>query len=167
MVEQTDKAFIKTFSLVVIALTLFTFAIAFLARSTGFKEEEDIPSRTEITAQRIKPVAAAYTGEDGAAAIEEAVANKAVVEEAAAQAIAFDGSLDAEMIYGSVCAACHTTAVLGAPKPGSPEMAKRAENGMDTMMQNALNGLNTMPARGGRPDLSDEQVQAVIEFMLQ
>ena len=47
------------------------------------------------------------------------------------------------------------------------EMAKRAENGMDTMMQNALNGLNTMPARGGRPDLSDEQVQAVIEFMLQ
>ena len=81
-------------------------------------------------------------------------------------AAAFDGSLDGEMIYGSVCAACHTAAVLGAPQPGSAEMALRAENGMDAMMQNALNGLNAMPARGGRPDLSDEQVKAVIEFML-
>ena len=80
--------------------------------------------------------------------------------------VAFDGSLDGEMIYGAVCAACHTTAVLDAPKPGSPEMAARAQAGMDTLMDHAINGLNSMPARGGRPDLSDEQIHAVIEFML-
>jgi len=34
-------------------------------------------------------------------------------------------------------------------------------------MQTALNGLNAMPARGGRADLSDEQIQAAVEFMLQ
>jgi cytochrome c5 len=161
--EQTDHVFVRNFSLVVVALILFTFSIAFLARIVGEKEDEDIPSRTALTEERIKPVAGVYTGEDGAAAIQEAA-----VEEAPAQAAAaFDGSLDGEMIYGSVCAACHTAAVLGAPQPGSAEMAKRAEAGMDAMMQNALNGLNnTMPARGGRPDLSDEQIQAVIEFML-
>ena len=163
MEEQTDQVFIKNFSLVVVALILFTFTIAFIARSVGQKDDADIPSRTATTEERIKPVASAYTGEDGAAAIQEAA-----VEAAPAQAtVAFDGSLDGEMIYGAVCAACHTAAVLGAPQPGSAEMAKRAETGMDAMMQNALNGLNnTMPARGGRPDLSDEQVQAVIEFML-
>jgi len=161
--EQTDKVFIRNFSLVVVALILFTLTIAFLARTVGQKDDTDIPSRTVKTEERIKPVAGVYTGEDGAAAIQEAA-----VQEAPAQAAAaFDGSLDGEMIYGAVCAACHTAAVLGAPQPGSAEMAKRAEAGMDAMMQNALNGLNnTMPARGGRPDLSDEQIQSVIEFML-
>jgi len=160
--EQTDKAFIKNFSLVVVVLILFTATIIFLAQSVGFKEEEDIPSRLAITAERIKPVAGVYTGEQGAAAI-QANATEAAPTPAA---MAFDGSLDGEMIYGTVCAACHTAAVLGAPQPSSAEMAKRAEAGMDTMMHNALNGLNSMPARGGRPDLSDEQIQAVIEFML-
>ncbi len=45
-------------------------------------------------------------------------------------------------------------------------MALRAEKGPDALLQTALNGLNAMPARGGRADLTDEQVQAVIEFML-
>jgi cytochrome c5 len=33
-------------------------------------------------------------------------------------------------------------------------------------VQSAVNGLNAMPARGGRPDISDEQIQAAVEFML-
>jgi len=161
--EQTDKVFIKNFSMVMIALVLFTFTIAFLARSIGQKDEVDIPSRAVLTEERIKPVAGVYAGEEGAAAMQETAAAAAPAQAAAA----FDGSLDGEMIYGTVCAACHAAAVLGAPQPGSAEMAKRAEAGMDAMMKNAVNGLNnTMPARGGRPDLSDEQIQAVIEFML-
>ena len=163
MEEQTDQVFIKNFSLVVVALVLFTFIIAYLARSVDPKDDVDVPSRTALTEERIKPVAGVYTGEEGAAAMQETAVEAAPVQAAAA----FDGSLDGEMIYGTVCAACHAAAVLGAPQPGSAEMAKRAEAGMDAMLQNAVNGLNnTMPARGGRPDLSNEQIQAVIEFML-
>ena len=162
MEEQSDKTFIKNFSIVVIILVLFAFIVGYIAKSVGHKDTAEVSGRSALTEERIKPVASAYTSEDAATAVQEAV-----VEEAPAQAAAaFDGSLDGEMIYGSVCAACHTAAVLGAPQPGSAEMALRAENGMDAMMQNALNGLNAMPARGGRPDLSDEQVKAVIEFML-
>ena len=68
------------------------------------------------------------------------------------------------MIYNTVCAACHATGVTEAPIPGS---ALRAEKGLDALMQSVLNGLNIMPARGGMADLSDEQVQASVEFMLQ
>ena len=53
-----------------------------------------------------------------------------------------------------------------APIPGSPAMAERAAKGMDVLMQSAIDGLNAMPARGGRADLSDEQVQVIIEFMI-
>ena len=162
MEEQTDKTFIKNISIVLVILVVFTVSIAFLARDVGFKDEEgNRPNRQMTTEQRIKPVAGVYTGEAGAAAIQEAASSSAPE-----QTTAFDGSLDAEMIYTSVCGVCHATGVAGAPKPGSPEMAQRAEKGQDALIQTALNGLNAMPARGGRADLSDEQIQAVVEFML-
>lgn len=163
MEEQTDKTFIKNISIVLAILVLFTIAIVFLAKDIGFKDEDESnnPSRVTTTEERISPVGAVHTGEAGAAAIAAAAS-----AEPAKQAVAFDGSLDAEMIYNSVCAACHSTGAAAAPIPGSTEMALRAEKGLDTLMQSALNGLNTMPARGGRPDLTDEQVQVAIEFMI-
>ena len=162
MEEQTDSVFIKNVSIVIVLLIVFTFSIVFLARDVGFKEESDNPSRVTTTEDRVKPVADVYTGEAGAAAIEEAAASSSVEMK-----VAFDGSLDGEMLYGSVCSVCHGTGAAGAQIPGSPAMAERADKGQDMLVQNAVNGLNATPPRGGRADLSDEQIQAVVEFMLQ
>lgn len=162
MGQEADKKFLKNVSVVLVILIVFTFAIVWVARGLGVQDEEGVnPSRNAIASERIKPVADVYTGEDGAAAIEEAVATAT-----AEQVVAFDGSLDGEMIYASVCAACHATGVANAPMPGSAEMAQRAEKGADALIKTAIDGLNAMPARGGRPDLSDEQIKAVVEFML-
>ncbi len=166
MEEQSDKVFIRNFSLIVVVLVLFTFTIFFLARSIGSKEKAHIPSRAGLTEERIRPVADVYTEENNAAVPQEAVVQGAEAETAPAQIAASAGSVDGEKIYNSVCAACHATGLLGAPIPGSAEMAQRAEKGMDALVQNAVNGLNAMPPRGGRPDLSDEQLRAVIKFML-
>lgn len=160
MEEQTDSTFIKNISIVLVILIVFTIAIALIAKNIGFKDDSaNNPSSITTAEERIKSVADVYTGDEGPAPVQAAVET--------APAVAFDGSLDAEMIYNTVCAACHATAVAGAPKPGSPEMAARAEKGFDALMQTALNGLNAMPARGGRTDLSDEQVKVVVEFMTQ
>lgn len=163
MEEQTDSTFIKNISIVLVLLIVFTISIAFVAREFGFKDDgANNPSRQTTTEERIRPVAGVHTGEAGAAAIKEAAS-----QTAAEPKVAFDGSLDGEMIYTSVCAACHTTGVAGAPKPGSPAMVDRAQKGNDALMQTVVNGLNAMPARGGRSDLSDEQLQAAVDFMLQ
>ena len=162
MEEQTDKVFIKNISIVLVLLIVFTFSIAFLAMDVGFKEEDDNPSRTATTEERIRPVSDVYTGEAGAAAIEAAAATS-ITE----MKVAFDGSLDAEMLYGSVCGVCHGTGAAGAPIPGSPAMVERTAKGVDMLAQNAINGLNAMPARGGRADLSDEQVRVIVEYMIQ
>lgn len=163
MEEQTDSVFIRNVSIVIVLLVLFTFSIAFLARDVGHKDEEGLnPSRTATTEERIRPVADVYTGEAGAAAIEAAA-----VTSVSEMKVAFDGSLDAEMIYTNVCSACHATGAAGAPITGSPAMGERAGKGVDTLTQNAINGLNAMPARGGRADLSDEQVRVIVEYMIQ
>ena len=163
MEEQSDSTFIKNISIVLVILVVFTISIAFVARDIGFRDDgANNPSRQTTTEERIRPVAGVHTGEAGAAAIQQAAA-----EASSGPSVAFEGSLDGEMIYTSVCAACHTAAVAGAPQPGSAAMADRAQKGIDALMQTVMNGLNAMPARGGRPDLSDEQLQAAVDFMLQ
>ena len=163
MEEQTDKTFTKNVSIVLALLVVFTIFIIFLARGLGHKEPvENRPSREAAIQERINPVADVYTGEAGAAALEAAAASP-VVE----QAIAFDGSLDGEMIYSSVCGVCHVTGAAGAPIPGQAAWLERAEKGLDALTLSAINGLNAMPARGGRSDICDEQMKAAVEFMLQ
>jgi cytochrome c5 len=161
--EQTDSVFVRNISIVIAILVVFTISIAFLARDVGTKQPEDNnPSRATTIEERIKPVADVYEGEAGAAAIEQAAATSAGTE----KKVAFDGSLDGELIYKNVCSACHATGAAGAPMVGTPAMAERAQKGEDTLVHNALNGLNAMPPRGGRADLSDEQIRAAVEFML-
>ena len=162
MEEQTDSVFIRNLSIVLVLLIIFTFSIAFLALDVGFKDQEENPSRIATTEERIRPVADVFTGEAGAAAIEAAAAST-VTE----MKVAFDGSLDAEMIYASVCGVCHGTGAAGAPIPGSPAMVERTSKGLDMLTQNAINGINAMPAKGGRADLSDEQVRVIVEYMIQ
>jgi len=161
--EQTDKVFIRNVSIVLVLLVVFTFAIAFLARHVGFKGDEgNNPSRATTTEERISPVSDVFVGEAGAAAIEAAAATSG-----AEMKVAYDGSLDAEMLYSSVCGVCHGIGAAGAPVPGTPAMAERAANGLDMLVQNAINGINAMPPKGGRADLSDEQVQVIVEYMIQ
>lgn len=73
-----------------------------------------------------------------------------------------------ESIYTGTCAACHSVGVLGAPKFGSAEdWSPRVAKGMDVLLQNAIQGLNgTMPAKGGRADLSDELIKETVQYMV-
>jgi cytochrome c5 len=70
------------------------------------------------------------------------------------------------MIYDNVCAACHNTGAAGAPMLVASDWTARLPQGEDTLVAHAINGIGTMPAKGGRMDLSDEQVRASVEYML-
>lgn len=71
-----------------------------------------------------------------------------------------------EAVYTAVCTSCHAAGVLGAPKlDDKAAWAPRVANGLDGLMKNAINGLNSMPARGGDPSITDEELSNAIVYM--
>ena len=75
---------------------------------------------------------------------------------------------DAAERYQGTCFACHGTGQAHAPIVGDViEWEIRLEKGLDTLVQSTINGLNgMMPARGLCTDCSDEQLKAIIDYML-
>ncbi len=72
-----------------------------------------------------------------------------------------------DQIYQSFCGACHGTGWNGAPITGiEGDWTPRLTNGVDTMVQNVKQGLNTMPPMGTCTDCSDAELKAAIEIML-
>lgn len=160
MDPRDDRAFLRQFSGVIAGFMILTVALIFLARFMQPDQESDANSGKAVLAeQRIAPVGAVRSGDAGAAELAEVQAAAATVEEPAV--------VDGAAVYGGLCKTCHEAGVAGAPITGSDQMAARlAEKGAETLVQNAINGLNAMPPRGGNPTLTDEQIKAAVEFML-
>ena len=75
-----------------------------------------------------------------------------------------------EQKYMASCFACHSTGAAGAPKVGdgmAAEWEPRLEKGLDAMVANTVNGLNTMPAKGLCFDCTDDDLRAIVEYMIE
>ncbi|MEM9530527.1 MAG: c-type cytochrome [Pseudomonadota bacterium] len=157
----------KNFALLIAGLAVFT-VITILAsiQLNKLTNRPDNPDKLAALEARIAPIGGVYAGETGAAALAAAEAAAA----ADVPQLAFDGSLDGGMIYDNVCAACHTAGVAGSPQLVRSVWDERLAQGMDTLVEHAINGYQgsagLMPARGGRMDLSDEQVQIAVQWMV-
>lgn len=74
---------------------------------------------------------------------------------------------EGKQVFDGTCTACHSTGVAGAPKLGDKTAwSPRIQQGVDTLVQHALQGKNAMPPKGGNASLSDAQVRAAVEFMV-
>ena len=77
------------------------------------------------------------------------------------------GKPDGESIYTGVCMRCHGTGEYGSPKLGDRvAWQPRFHEGVDHLLDKAIDGLGAMPPRGGKDDLSDAELRAAIVYML-
>lgn len=158
--SDQDSIFFRNFSILLAALVVLTVVLALIGISMQNKLVANVQGQADRSSiqESIKPLAAVNTDP-----------NAVMAAVPVAAAVAFDGSLDAEMIYNNVCAACHTSGAGGAPKLVAAEWQGRMEQGMDQLVAKAIAGFmgekGLMPAKGGRADLSDEQVKVTVEFM--
>ena len=72
-----------------------------------------------------------------------------------------------ETVYNTICKACHEAGVAGAPKAGDKAAwAARIATGLEALLKSATNGKNAMPARGGAVDLTDDELKAAVEYLV-
>jgi cytochrome c5 len=74
----------------------------------------------------------------------------------------------AETIYQSHCVICHASGVGGAPIfQNKADWAIRfSQKGLDGLLATSKSGLNAMPPKGTCGDCSDDELLAVIKYML-
>jgi cytochrome c5 len=163
-----DQKFFDMYSLVIGALAIAALGIFILAmkiadNTQGIYTREGAEYQ-EAVAERIRPFGEVYMpGEEDAAAAPSAV----TVAEPEPVAAALSGP----QVYNSACLACHGAGVGGAPVLGNAEAwAPRIAQGIDVLKQHAINGFQGsagfMPAKGGRVDLSDEEIAGAVDYMV-
>ena len=149
------------------ALICVTVFLIFLARTIAGNSQlawvKEDPAYAEAVDERIKPAGWVVLQGDQPAGDPLTVATTEAATPVAAK-------LTGEQVYNAACFACHGAGVGGAPKFGDASAwAPRRAQGAATLNQHALQGfqgqVGVMPPKGGRVDLSDEEIIAAVTFM--
>lgn len=166
----SDRTFMKQFATLIAILAGFAVLLIIFGTFWNKLLPKDSDALQQASAeQRIAPVASAYAGNTGRAAMEAA---KAAADQAAASQVAYGGTTDGKTIFGNLCTSCHSTGAAGAPKiTDKAAWAPRVKQGIDVLVKHAIDGYtgpdgNHMPAKGGNPALSDAQVEATVKWMV-
>ncbi len=159
--SKADDIFIREFLIILGCLVAFFFLALFVARAIGANAVEQASLAPREVAARIQPVGSLrVAGPDTAATAEE-------TEPMQVAAVDSSGK-SGEEVYSSACAACHAAGVAGAPKVGDKAAWEtRAQQGLDTLVSHAVNGINAMPAKGGNASLSDAEIRKSVIYMLE
>lgn len=164
-----DQKFFDMYSLVIGALAAIALAILILAMKVSDRTQDvytrDTAEYQAAVTERIRPVGEVYLpGEEQEAS--------APVVAAAAEPEPVAAAMTGPQVYNTACIACHGTGAGGAPLVGDAgQWADRIAQGVDTLYNHALNGfdgeaITPMLPKGGRVDLSDQEVRDAVDYMV-
>ena len=167
--RQHDQQFFDTFMLVIgilagVAVGLFFLVRAISIDTQGRYSTED-PTVQAAIEERIKPVGRVMMMGDA----ELAAAAAAAVAAPKPVATVMTGP----QVYNAACIVCHQPgATTGAPTIGdTAAWAPRIAQGKDTLYLHALMGFQGtkgfMPPKGGRVDLSDDEIKAAVDYLVE
>jgi len=135
-------------------------AVAYIGNAAGGKFTEPPVKVAAATATTTTDAAPAAT--TPAAAPAAAPAPVAVAAAAPAKPAAGKG----KEIYDSVCMACHSAGLVGAPKFGDKAAwAPRISRGLNDLVASAIKGKGAMPPKGGYSG-SDAEFRSAVEYMV-
>lgn len=150
-------------ALALVAVGIFVFAIQMsdLTRDADIVNTEEYQAALE---ERIRPFGQVYLPGEEHGAPEPVIEEAAPVEPVAT-------SLTGPQVYNEACIVCHGAGIGGAPTLADPaSWGPRIAQGTATLYDHAINGYagqaGYMPPKGARLDLSDDEVNAAVDYML-
>jgi cytochrome c5 len=164
-VETSDKQFILTFIGVSGALVLIAVGVLVAANLVGERPYDKSAAQIRIAEARIEPVGKVNLK---SAPVHPADAPLASAAKPEASPRAPAGEISGEKVYSGICQSCHMSGVAGAPIVGDAgSWEARIAQGIEALYQSAIKGKGLMPPKGGNPALSDEEIQAAVDFMVE
>lgn len=163
-----DQKFFDVYSIVIGVLAAFAIAVLVLslkmADLTQGVYTRDAAEYQAAVNSRIAPVGEVYLSGEHHEAEAPTVETASTPEPVAA-------ALSGPQVYNEACIACHGAGIGGAPVLGdAPAWEARIAAGADTLHNHAINGFTGsagyMPPKGGRMDLSDEEISAAVDYMI-
>ena len=168
VVNKRDQQFFDAFLILVGIFVGMIAGVILLGDLIGDGEHAEAGAEHSAIEQRIAPVGqVAMIGDAALAAAPAASAPSPAMPAQASTAAAPSGA----ELYNQVCSVCHAAGLMGAPMLTEPaSWEPRIAQGVDVLRSHVLNGYQgqtgVMPPKGGRMDLSDEQVLAALQYML-
>ena len=163
-----DQKFFDLYSLVIgilaaVALAIFVLAMKMSDLTQGVYTQEGDEYQAAVES-RISPLSQVYLPGDD---LEASAPALMPVEEPDPVVTAMTGP----QVYNTACLACHGAGVAGAPILGDvAAWSARIAQGSDVLNDHAVNGYTGsagyMPAKGGRTDLSDQEVIDAVTYMV-
>lgn len=85
---------------------------------------------------------------------------------AAAPVVVASGPKSGKEVFDSFCTTCHTAGVMSAPRYGNAgDWGPRIAKGKDTLYNHAINGFNSMPAKGMCAACTEDEIKAAVDYM--
>jgi len=77
------------------------------------------------------------------------------------------GAEGPESFYSVSCATCHAMGIANAPKFGdASQWSARIDKGREVLYNSVINGIGTMPAGGTCANCSEDDLKAIVDYML-
>lgn len=158
-------------TVVVLAFVVPITLIILIAQLVTGHSKEGGQESSEAVQHRIKPVGEIKLAETNAPSTAAPTSAAAIAPKVVASAPApiakAAGADKGKSVFDSTCAACHGTGVAGAPKAGDKAAWEpRIKAGKAALYTSAIKGKNAMPSKGGNSSLSDDDVKAAVDYMV-
>jgi cytochrome c5 len=170
MAEQHSSRSIM-YATVVVAILLVVVIVPFSLNdgSTTSQVGEDVELRIRPVARfELKNVeGVSAEGDVPAEARADEGEDAAVSEDGGATTTSVTAPRDGAAVYALICFTCHDLGVAGAPKKGDKAgWAARIATGKEALYASVLNGKGAMPAKGGNPSLSEDEIKGAVDYMV-
>ena len=165
MSQEQDKIFFRNYLIVlgILAVMIIIFIIA--ARVIGMDDDAMAEKRAAEVSANTQPVGQVRKEGETEAEPEAAPAVASAATDAGPEDVG-------KRVFSGLCFSCHGTGLPGIPQFGDKAAwADRISKGKELLYEHALHGFTgtsgiAMPAKGGNPALSDDEVKAAVDYIV-
>ena len=174
MAEDKDRVFFRNYITIIGLLGVMIVTFIVFSRVFGVRDEAYIAEREHIVREITAPVGQVRVeGQENT--VEEPPQTAAAGEQPASTGVegdVTDAGAAGKKIYDGLCFSCHSTKLPGIPQLGDgTAWADRIAKGTNLLYEHAIHGYTgssgiMMPAKGGNPALSDDEVKSAVNYMI-